>query len=105
MPGVAGRSGRKSAKNEMLMFEVVDLAWKLALADLKNPDLDQSIKREIYSKVIVKSLPSEFIGMNMNNNTTIISAPIQIKSGELENTSRTAEYFKLADNVQSPSAA
>lgn len=71
MAGVKGRSGRKTNRDEAMMHGVIDLSWRLAKADLENPELDMAIKREIYTKIIVKSMPTEFSGSISANITAM----------------------------------
>ena len=40
MPGVKGRSGRKSLSNEQYKFETLDECWKLVRAAINDSNLD-----------------------------------------------------------------
>ena len=55
-------SGRRSNGFEKTRTRAVELSWALVLADLENPDLDTAVKREIYTRIALKNIPTELSG-------------------------------------------
>ena len=66
-------SGRRVNRDEKIRIEVRQISWELVLADLKNPDLDIAIKRDIYTKIILKDMPTELMG-DLNANITMMGS-------------------------------
>ena len=83
-------SGRRSITNDNIMMSVIAKCWELARKDINDPDLDPAIKREIYSKIIVKNIPSD-ISAKIKAEVTDMPA-IQKSSGEAKD-NRISEFI------------
>ena len=103
MPGVKGRSGRKSLSNEQYKFETLDECWKLVRAAINDSNLDYKYRVELASRHTVKSIPTELAG---SVNATVTHMPAIQKEilGEADGTpeNRIAEY--LIGSPPSPEA-
>lgn len=62
MPGVKGKSGRKSKADESFRLMVIEKAWRLLNDKLDSPEIDIKTKLDIASKIAVKSMPTQFTG-------------------------------------------
>ena len=101
MAGAKGKSGRRSNRDEEQRLRVLQMAWDLAEEDLKNPDLDRAIKRELYTKLIIKDMPTELSG---GFTATVVAmgtiqkgneSPLEFKIGT-PHTSENTEHTKQA---------
>ena len=93
MPGVKGRSGRKSNANEELRLRVLDKAWLILEKALYDPKIDGEEKREIAKALAVKSIPQHLEGNFKGHFTTSATIQKEIPGESGQNTNRIAEYL------------
>ena len=59
MAGVKGKSGRRSNFDEEQKLRVLRKAWNIIEKQLDDPNLDDAVKRDIASKLVVRNIPQE----------------------------------------------
>ena len=59
MPGVKGRSGRKSIAEEQKRRDIINLAWQITEDYLKDQTIERKEKIELVCRIITKDMPEK----------------------------------------------
>ena len=67
MAGVKGRSGRRPLRDEEKRLKIIDKAWDIIKDHFDDPNLSTGQKLKQAIQIIVKDMPQQVEGMEMNN--------------------------------------
>lgn len=66
MAGVKGRSGRRPLRDEEKRLKIIDKAWEIINQHFDDPNLTNSQKLKQAIQIIVKDMPQQVEGMEVN---------------------------------------